>query len=56
MQEKITHLWLTESDEAILAWLEDTLAHAFEQGQERIAEYLQAVLDELVFEIVLPVR
>ncbi len=56
MQEKITYLWLTASDEAVLAWLEEALAHAFEQGQERIAEYLQTVLEEVVFEIVLSVR
>ena len=50
------HLWLTADEAAILEWLEVALAQALEQGQLRVTEYLQAVLEEVLFEIVLSVR
>lgn len=41
---------------AALAWLKCALEHARKQGQERLVGYLEAVLDDVVFEIGSAVR
>ncbi len=42
----------SKTDEATLAWLGDALGHAHAHGQTRILAYLEAVMEDAVFEIV----
>ena len=39
------------NNEACLTWLEDALNQAFEQGSPELWAYLEAVMDEVVFEM-----
>jgi hypothetical protein len=43
-------------NEATLAWLEDTLAYAFMQRRPELWAYLEAVMDEVLFEMELEAR
>ncbi len=38
-------------DEAGLAWLNDALAYAFARGTPELRAYLEAVMDDVLFEI-----
>lgn len=38
-------------NEMALAWLEDALEHAFSKRRPRLWDYLEAVLDEVLFEM-----
>lgn len=39
-----------DNSAASLAWLAGALAHAHMQGQQRLVGYLEAVLEDVVFE------
>jgi hypothetical protein len=45
-----------DNDAAALAWLMCALEHARKQGQEKLVGYLEAILDDVVFEIESAVR
>lgn len=38
-------------EETVLAWLEDALEHAYVHGQMKALAYLEAVMEDVVFEI-----
>ena len=40
-----------ETDAAILTWLVGALEHARARGQTRLVSYLEAVVDDVVFEV-----
>ena len=44
------HLTVKLDNDAGLAWLEDALAYAFMQRRPELWAYLEAVMDELLFE------
>ena len=39
-----------------LAWLEDALEHAYAHGQMQTLAYLEAVMEDVVFEVELAAR
>jgi hypothetical protein len=43
-----------DDDSATLAWLEDALREAFELRRPELWAYLEAVLEEVLFEMELP--
>jgi hypothetical protein len=43
-------------NESSLAWLEEALAHAFTHGRSELWAYLQAVMDDVLFEMELEAR
>jgi hypothetical protein len=45
------HLTLDVDNEAGLAWLEDALAYAFTQRRPELWAYLEAVMDDVLFEM-----
>ena len=45
-----------ETDAATLAWLVGALEHARARGQTRLVGYLEAVADEVVFEVEIAAR
>ena len=45
------HLVVSADNEARLAWLEGALDYAFVQRKPELWAYLEAVLDEVLFEI-----
>ena len=49
-------LMVSKDNEARLAWLEGALEWAFAHGQTTLAAYLEAVLEEVLFEIELDAR
>jgi hypothetical protein len=40
-----------ETEEATLAWLMRASEHARSQGQEKVVDYLEAIVDEVIFEM-----
>ena len=46
-----THLMVSMDNEARLAWLERALDYAFLQRRPELWSYLEAVMDEVLFEI-----
>ncbi len=40
-----------DTDTATLAWLASALEHARSQGQDRVVEHLEAIVDDVVFEL-----
>ena len=47
----------SEGNESVsLAWLEDALEHAYAHGQMQTLAYLEAVMEDVVFEMELAVR
>lgn len=42
---------VADTEAATLAWLEAALEHARSNGQTRVVGYLEAVMDDMVFEI-----
>ena len=42
--------FLSKDNEAYLAWLEDALQQLSPEGQSEVVGYLEAVLEEVVFE------
>ncbi len=44
-------LVLNTNDEVELAWLEGALEHAYAQGQTQLLAYLEAVMEEVLFEM-----
>ena len=49
--EQGLHLTLSLDNEAGLAWLEDALAYAFTHSRRELWAYLEAVMDEVLFEM-----
>ncbi len=47
---------LSVDNEAGLAWLEDALAYAFAHSRPELWTYLEAVMDDVVFEMELEAR
>ena len=45
------HLMLSADNEAGLTWLEGALEDAFARGQMLLVAYLEAVMDEVLFEM-----
>ncbi len=45
------HLMVSMDNEARLAWLEGALSYAFVQRKPELWVYLEAVLDEVLFEM-----
>ena len=45
------HLVVSEDNEASLVWLEGALGYAFVQRKPELWAYLEAVMDEVLFEI-----
>ena len=41
---------VAETETATLAWLEEALEHAYSQGQRFALAYLEAVMEDVVFE------
>lgn len=52
MRQTFTH----EHESATMAWLEAALEHAYSHGQLRVLAYLEAVMEDLVFEEQIAVR
>ena len=47
----------SEGNESVsLAWLEDALEHAFAHGQMQTLAYLEAVMEDVVFEMEMAAR
>jgi hypothetical protein len=40
-----------DTDTATLAWLASALEHARSQGQEKVVDYLEALTDDVLFEM-----
>ena len=51
MLQKRLHLMVSMDTEARLAWLEGALDYAFVQRKPELWAYLEAVLDEVLFEM-----
>ncbi len=45
------HLVVSEDNEDRLAWLEGALGYAFVQRKPELWAYLEAVMDEVLFEV-----
>jgi hypothetical protein len=45
------HLAVSEENEAHLAWLEGALNYAFVERKPELWDYLEAVMDEVLFEV-----
>ena len=54
--EQGLHLTLSVDNEAGLAWLEDALAYAFSHSRPELWAYLEAVMDDVLFEMELEAR
>jgi hypothetical protein len=50
-EENGGHTGLSMDNEACLAWLEGALQRLRPEGQKKVLGYLEAVLDEVVFEM-----
>ncbi len=46
-----SHLVVSADNEAHLAWVEDALDYAFAQRRPELWDYLEAVMDEVMFEM-----
>ena len=52
MEEHQLNLVPSVSDESVsLAWLEDALEHAYAHGQMQTLAYLEALMEDVVFEM-----
>ena len=51
MLQSRLHVAVSEDNEARLAWLEGALYYAFVQRKAELRAYLEAVMDEVLFEI-----
>ncbi len=51
MLQSRLHLVVSEDNEARLAWLEGALGYAFVQRKPELWAYLEAVMDEVLFEV-----
>ncbi len=51
MLQNRLHLAVSEDNEASLAWLEGALDYAFVQRKPEFWAYLEAVMDEVLFEM-----
>ena len=49
--KRLEHTLLTKDNEACLAWLEDALQQLRPEGRAKDVGYLEAVLEEVVFEM-----
>ena len=47
---------ISVDNEAGVAWLDDALAYAFAQGKPELWAYLEAVMDDVLFELELETR
>jgi hypothetical protein len=47
---------LSKDNEVYLAWLEDALQRLCPEGRTKVVGYLEAVLEEVVFEMKMAVR
>jgi hypothetical protein len=54
--EKGLHLTLSVDNESGLAWLEEALVYAFAHSRPQLWAYLEAVMDDFLFEIELEAR
>jgi hypothetical protein len=45
------HLVVSTDNEAMLAWLDGALRQAFTQGKMVLVAYLEAVMEEVLFEM-----
>ena len=50
------HLALSVNTEAGLAWLDDALSYAFAHSRPQLWAYLEAVMDDVLFEMELEAR
>jgi hypothetical protein len=44
-------LLVSTDNDAVLTWLESAMRHAFTQGRPELWAYLEAVMDEVLFEM-----
>ena len=51
MLQNMLHLMVSMDNEARLAWLEGALDYAFVQRKPELWAYLEAVIDEVLFEM-----
>ena len=56
MLQNRLHLMVSVDNEARLAWLEGALRYAFVQRKPELWTYLEAVMDEVLFEMELDAR
>ena len=56
MLQNRLHLLVSMDNEARLAWLEGALGYAFVQRKPELWIYLEAVMDEVLFEMELDAR
>lgn len=56
MKGMLMHSAVSAYDEITLAWLDAALEHAYVRGQMRLLAYLEAVIEDLVFEMELGAR
>ena len=56
MLQNRLHLMVSVDNEARLAWLEGALGYAFVQRKPELWAYLEAVMDEVLFEMELDAR
>ena len=56
MLQNRLHLMMSVDTDASLAWLEGALDYAFVQHKPELWAYLEAVLDEVLFEMELDAR
>ena len=56
MLQNRLHLMVSVDNEARLAWLEGALGYAFVQRKPELWTYLEAVMDEVLFEMELDAR
>ncbi len=56
MLQNRLHLMVSADNEARLAWLEGALDYAFVQRKPELWAYLEAVMDEVLFEMELDAR
>jgi hypothetical protein len=52
MHQTFTH----EHENATLAWLDRALEHAYSHGQDKALAYLEAVMEDVIFEEEIAVR
>jgi hypothetical protein len=56
LKGRLMHSAVSAYDEITLAWLDAALEHAYVRGQMRLLAYLEAVIEDLVFEMELGAR
>jgi hypothetical protein len=55
-EEERRPTFLSKDNEVCLAWLAEALQRLHQEGQEKAVGYLEAVLEEVVFETKMPPR